>query len=71
MATALISGGARWEFLEQPAVINHGNADVVVAGSPCRLRVCLDVLIVHKGHTFKKDNVWFFVYAVTHDDYKT
>ena len=33
-----------------------------MAGSPCRLRVCLDVLIVHKGHTFKKDAVWFFVY---------
>ena len=62
MATALISSGARWEYLEQPAVISHGNSNVVVAGSPCRLRVCLDVLIVHKGHTFQKDGVWFLVY---------
>ena len=42
--------------------VDHGNADVIKGCSPALMRVCLDVLIVHKGHTFQQKDVWFVIY---------
>lgn len=42
--------------------IEHGNADHVGAGSPATIRVCLDILLVHKSHVFQQKDVWFLVY---------
>ena len=61
-AQKLISSGAKWEFLEAPSTIEHGNAAVVGSGAPVLMRVCLDVLIVHKSRIFQQSNVWFMVY---------
>jgi hypothetical protein len=61
-AQNLIEKGARWEFLQEPATVAHGNADVVASGSPAVIRICLDVLIVHKDNIFQMKDVWFLVY---------
>jgi hypothetical protein len=61
-ARSLISSGAKWEFLEHPTTIEHGNADCVGSGTPATIRVCLDVLLVHKTHIFQQKDVWFLVY---------
>ena len=42
--------------------VDHGNADVIKGCSPALMRVCLDVLIVNKGHTFQQKDVWFVIY---------
>ena len=42
--------------------IEHGNADHVGAGPPATIRVCLDILLVHKSHVFQQKDVWFLVY---------
>ena len=61
-ARSLISSGAKWEFLENPTTIEHGNAECVGSGTPATIRVCLDVLLVHKTHIFQQKDVWFLVY---------
>ena len=67
-AQSLISGGAKWEFLQEPTKVEHGNSEIVGSGSPATMRVCLDVLIVHKGHVFQQKDVWFLVYDGTLPD---
>jgi transposase InsO family protein len=42
--------------------VAHGNADFVGSGSPATIRICLDVLIVHKSRVFQQTAVWFLVY---------
>lgn len=42
--------------------VEHGNADCVGSGTPATIRVCLDVLLVHKTHIFQQKDVWFLVY---------
>ena len=48
--------------MDEPLAVTHGNAECVKSGSPAIIRVCLDVLIVHKGHVFQQKDVWFMVY---------
>ena len=61
-ARQLIAQGATWEFTDEPIKINHSDAAVVGSGTPATMRICMDVLIVHKERVFKKDKVWFLVY---------
>ncbi len=61
-ARQLIAQGATWEFTDEPIKINHSDAAVVGSGTPATMRICMDVLIVHKDRVFKKDKVWFLVY---------
>jgi hypothetical protein len=42
--------------------VAHGNSRFVGSGTPISIRVCLDILIVHKSHVFQQNNVWFLVY---------
>ena len=61
-ARQLIAKGATWEFTEEPIKVNHSDASVVGSGTPATMRICMDVLIVHKERVFQQDKVWFLVY---------
>jgi hypothetical protein len=43
--------------------LNHGNKEAVKAAPPAIIQVCApEVVLVHQGDTFRKENVWFYLY---------
>ena len=61
LAKQLLRRGAAWKKCK-PTSVRHGEEDMVRAASPATLMVQADVLLVHKGHTYKEKGVWFYVY---------
>lgn len=60
-ARQLIDKGAKWEHVE-PFGVSHGDSGCVTSAPPAVVRVQLDLLIVHRGLVFQKNDVWFYVY---------
>lgn len=46
----------------KPVHVTHGEQDAVRSAAPPCYKVQSDVLLVHKGHTYKEKGVWFYVY---------
>ena len=58
----LIRRGAAWRYCE-PLYLNHGNEKAVKGAPPAIIQVCApEVVLVHKGDTYRKENVWFYLY---------
>ena len=48
--------------------MQHGNKDATRPGTPANKQVCVDVFICHRGHQFRRDGVWFYIYDGTLPD---
>ena len=58
----LIRRGAAWRYCE-PLHLKHGNSDTVKAATPAIVQVCApEVVLVHKGETYRQSDVWFYLY---------
>jgi hypothetical protein len=58
----LIRRGAAWRYCE-PLHLHHGNASKVQAAAPALMQVCAkDIVLVHNGQTFCKEDVWLYMY---------
>ena len=44
-------------------MMNHGDSSKVQAAAPAIMQVCAsDIVLVHNGQTFRKEDVWLYMY---------
>ena len=58
----LIRRGAAWRYTE-PIHLHHGDSSKVQSAAPSIMEVCAsDIVLVHKGETFRFENCWLHMY---------
>ena len=64
----LIRRGAAWRYTE-PVHLHHGDSSKVQSAAPSIMEVCAsDIVLVHKGETFRFENCWLHMYETIENE---